>query len=231
MKHKLVLKPAWAQVMAYRKRYAHARIVLIDGNAGDGAGIMSNQSDLFDGPVFSVATPVLLNEIAEQAGHTDLYLCEKNYAKRRELREQFPHAVILADHNDVARFIAQQGNPYRYALWLSDPCGPAGQGVAAMRALGRQIPHCDYVVILNEGAIQRIAATKPESLAWAPHREKYPPMLEWQWWLKQLDRRYIARTGLVQQSPGFKFRMLVVANYLAETCRRAPFTEIREKNK
>jgi hypothetical protein len=229
IKHKLVGKPAWAQCAAYRAVWPDERILLIDGNAGDGIGVASDQIDLFDGQIISCPTPSLLADIADALGNADLWLCEKNPDKRSDLREQFPEATILSNHDHVAEHLRHLGQPYRYALWLSDPCGPSAQGVDAMRALGACCSRCDYVVILNEGSIVRMQSTKPASLRWATHRTKYPPMLDPQWWLENLNRRYLARTRVIHQSAGFNFRILVVANYLADAAHRPPFVEMFER--
>ena len=228
IKHGMVQKAVGGQVAAYRYRFPGAKIILIDGNAGDGFGVQLEQRDLFDGVRNSKPTPRILAELADRYGCT-LCLCEFKRKKRQLLEMQFPGALIVATQSEAAS-LAIQGD-YHYALWLSDPCGYAGHGVDQMRRLTLPVPRkvqrmmrSDFVVIFNENAVKRVIGVS-HSAYWQPH-QKYTPMLEPEWWLAQLSKRFLARTPIIKQSAGFHFRLLVVSDYLTDGVKRLRDVEI-----
>jgi hypothetical protein len=227
IKHGMAAKVVGAQVGAFRYRFRGARIILIDGNAGDGYGVELQQFDLF-GIHTSKPTPRILADLADEHDCT-LCLCEARQKKRVLLREQFPQAIITATHREAA--LLAIGGAYDYALWLSDPCGYAGHGVEHMSTIA--IPMCgkvqrimrsDFVIIFNEQAIHRVIGAS-HSPYWYPH-QKYAPMLEPAWWLQQLSKRFLARTPVIKQSPGFHFRMMVVSDFLTDGVTRLRGVEI-----
>jgi len=224
-KHRLDAKAVAGQVCAFRARYPGDRILLIDGNAGDGMGVVQTQSDLFDGDTLSQSTSQMLNELAEHVGGADVCLCDKDVRKRAILWQLYPQATILADHRDIPHIVRPE---HHYALWLSDPCGYAGHGVEYMRAVADRVL-CDFVVNLNEHALRRVFKTKGDK--WDTHRVKYQGMTEPAWWLDKLGKRLMARTRLIRASSNFNFRVMVIANFLADAARRAPFVEIIEKGR
>jgi len=208
-----------AQVAAFRRLFPDARMALIDGNAGDGVGVETGQADLFDGVRQSRPTPRLLADLARKHNAT-LCLCECDRVKRKMLIEGFPAATVVSSHREAAAF-ALKG--FNYALWLSDPCGYAGHGVEHMRTVA-DIFHSDFIIILNELALERVRGARG-SPHWLPH-QKYTPMLQPSWWLQQLPKRYLARSPLINQSPGFHFRLLVASNFLTDGVKRMRKVEI-----
>jgi hypothetical protein len=212
---------ASGQVAAFRCVCPDEPIVLIDGNAGDGVGVQLRQADLFEGPQFSRSTPKLLSDLADHHQAT-LCLCDHERAKRRLLAEKFPNAHVVASQQEAAEFAIDNG--FKYALWLSDPCGYAGHGVEHMHKVAVQIVRSDFIIVFNEGALLR-AVSVAHSPYWRKHQE-YAPMLAPSWWQQQLQKRYLARSQLINQSNGFHFRLLVASNFLSDAVRRQRKVEI-----
>jgi hypothetical protein len=228
IKHGMAKRVVGAQVGTFRYRFPKAKMILIDGNAGDGIGVELQQFDLFNGVRISKPTPRILAELADEHGCT-LCLCEANRKKRQLLKKQFPDVFIVASQQEAASF-AIRGH-YDYALWMSDPCGYAGHGVEHMRRLTvpvldkvQRIIRSDFVIVFNEHAVNRVLGAS-HSPYWKPH-QKYKPMLEPTWWLQQLSKRYLARTPVIKQSSGFRFRLIVVSDFLADGVKRLRNVEI-----
>jgi hypothetical protein len=228
IKHGMAERVVGAQVGAYRYRFPDAKMLLIDGNAGDGFGVELQQFDLFDGVRKSKATPHILAELADAHSCT-LCLCEAKREKRRLLRGQFPEALIVASQCEAATFAVRGG--YDYAMWLSDPCGYAGHGVEHMRRLTvpmsnnvQRIMRSDFVIIFNEHAVNRVVNVR-HSPYWQTH-QKYAPMLQPAWWLQQLSKRYLARTPVIKQSNNFNFRLLVISDFITDGVKRLRNIEI-----
>ena len=228
IKHGFVARIVSSQVAAYRYLHPSDRILLIDGNAGDGIGVCKAQGDLFEGELLSRPTPQLVTELGASIGNADVCLCESNRRKRAELFGRFgrmPGVTVIADNCEVWSVIRDQ---HRYALWLSDPCGPKGHGVQHMLTIDRRLP-CDFVIVFNETSTDRIAHTTKPNVAWQTSRRLYAPMLDPQWWIDSFRKRYLARSRLIRQSPNFGYRVMVIANCLADAARREPFNEIIER--
>jgi hypothetical protein len=220
IKHDIARKAVGAQIAAFRIRN-NGRILLIDGNAGDGYGVERPQADLF-GENPSCATAEMLVELAERDGNADVVLCEADKEKRSELAVRFPQAVIVGDHANAPHVADSR---YVYALWLSDPCGPSAHGVPHMRLLADRI-RSDFVVIFNEGwIITRLAGTVSDK--WKEARERYLPMVCPEWWTDALDRRHLARTSkIINGATNFKYRVLVISNFLSDGVKRKPMFEV-----
>jgi len=210
-----------SQANAYRWKHRGEQIVLIDGNAGDGEGVPLPQQDLFDDQVSSRPTPQIVTEVADEIGGADVLLCECDKAKRQRLAERFPRAVCLKNNSDVVAHIRPE---HRYALWLSDPCGPRDHGVETMRLIvQRPGLRSDFVIAFNQGFIERLEGTHHDD--WEPSRCRYLPMGDLAWWAEQLGKTRVARSRLIKQSNGFRFHVLIVANHLADIARPPRFDE------
>lgn len=217
LKHKLVRQAVGAQLAAFRIKHK-GRILLIDGNAGDGHGVELPQSDLFgDNP--SCATAEMMAGFAAKDGDADVVLCEADATKRAALAQAFPEAVVLADHADAPSVLRRE---HIFAIWLSDPCGPSAHGVAHMRSIADRV-RSDFVVVFNEGwIVSRCSNTK--SAHWAPHRAKYMPMVPPQWWADALGRAHVARTkAIINGAPNFRYRVLTISDHLTQGAMREPF--------
>jgi hypothetical protein len=225
IKHGLAGKAVSAQVAAFRRRFPTARMILVDGNAGDGEGVDVAQGDLFVGSHKSRPTPHLLSDLAKEHGCT-LMLCEQELRKRRLLVQAFPDALIVSDHAAAASYVIKEG--FNYALWLSDPCGPKGQGVEHMRQVALRILRSDFVIIFNEVGPHRFIGVK-HSPYWQKH-QKYVPMLQSEWWLEQIPKRNMARTQVIKQSSGFHFRLIVISDFLTDGVKRMRGIEITTRS-
>lgn len=222
VKHDLITKAVKAQIAAYRNRH-DGRIALIDGNAGDGEGVFIPEEGFFAfypglvEPLSSSPTAELLMQIAEEDRNADVILCERDPQRRAQLTQRFPLAQIISNNAQACECISSQ---VRWALWVSDPCGPSGHGHEAMASLAKRVP-IDFVIALNEGWINgRLRGTETSS-RWALARERYLPMANPQWWRQLLCRKYVARTHkLIRIAPNFRCRIMVVADYLSQGVRR-----------
>src|SRR5262245_2464497 len=223
IKHNFVAKIAASYIAAYRTRHPDDRILLIDGNAGDGKGV-EKDVDLFDRSIMSKPTPQILMDCAEFAANADIVLCEMDQHKRKELWKQFPETTIVASHPEI---ISQLRPYHRYAVWISDPCGPKGHGIEQMRQINRRVM-CDFIVILNEGSIKRVMGTTSDK--WKTSRQLYGSLIDAQWWLTQLDKRWVAQSDVIRASPNFHYRVWAISDFLADCTKRPPFTQHIERN-
>ena len=214
VKHGLLGVAVHGQLGAYRRLHPTARVLLIDGNAGDGLGVEVEQ-----GQPASRPTPQMLIDLAKSIGNADVCLCELARKKRKVLWRRYPGVPIVGDNSEALSAVRTY---HEHAFWLSDPCGPKGHCVASMRALDKLVP-CDFIVAFNEGPLIRMQGTHSH---WEKHLQRYGAMLEPKWWLDQLGKRYMARSRIISASKNFRFRLLVVADVLADAAWREPFTEI-----
>ena len=218
LKHDYANRLVHSQVYAYRANHSHNRILLIDGNAGDGLGAPRPQYDLFNGEQLSQTTSQVLCGISRRVGNCDVVLCDKDREKREQLMTHFPRVPIVERHSDIISFV----NGHKYVLWLSDPCGPRGHGPEYMAQVARLAPLSDFVIMFNEGAVRRIMGT--QSSCWQTSRENYGPLLEPRWWLHKLNKRFFVRTDrVIQASSGFRYRVLLVSNFIADQVKRGGF--------
>jgi hypothetical protein len=223
VKHGLAYKVVASQMSAYRVSHPNDRILLIDGNAGDGIGVpeLKDQRDLF-GPTFSRPTSQMMVELALADGNCDVILCEKDRKKRASLMHFFPEAIVLENHSEAVNYIRAH---HRYAIWMSDPCGASGHGVKHMVAVALRVL-CDFVVVFNEQFVmRRLAGVKKPNIGWDTSKERYGWMAYDQEWLRETGKSQLAKTVLFDGGPNFKYRVMVLANYLGRAARRYPFVE------
>lgn len=226
IKHRIVAQAIMAQI-GKAALMLGGRAILIDGNAGDGEGIELPQFDMFDEST-SRPTPKLLIDAAADHGF-DVVLCENNRKRRAELAARFPTAIVIGNHSKAIDHISDE---HAYALWVSDPCGPAGHGVDHMRRLAELVPCSDFVIVFNQTASYRIRGThKPATDRWTRANQTSRGLYNWMAdpneWAAVLDRQHIAATPVTTQSTGFCFRVLVISNSLANGASRRPFEVIK----
>lgn len=166
-KHTLLSSAVGGQVSAFRAKH-HGRILLIDGNAGDGEGVQQDQLDMF-GENPSCATAEYLVKLAKGMQDVDVLLCEVDRNKRIELAAKFPSAKIIVNHNTAPNYVTRD---HIYVLWLSDPCGPAEQGIEPMASVASMI-RSDFVLTFNEGFLHRLAGTKEGGAVVAEARPRH----------------------------------------------------------
>ena len=219
IKHNYLRQPVFGQAFSYRQTHPQDAIVLVDGNAGDGNGVPQAQLDLF-GENLSCATPALLVGIAQKIGNCNVLLCEKDRSRRGELRVKFPNITVIDNHENVAELV----NGYRYGIWLGDPCGPASQGMDAMRRFGSKL-RSDFVVTYNAGFVEeRLAGVKS---GWEKAQQLYLPLSDPDTWLRHLSRSHMSRTPVINASASFRYRILVITNWLSDAAKRRPFEVVR----
>lgn len=146
------------------------RMAIIDMHAGDGKGVLASQPDLFRGPksIASAATAIRLADAARREGVIcDVFLCERNRVSRRELVNQFSGVQIIGNHATLPDL-----TKYRWALTLNDPNGPRDHGDDVLRRIAKEVPLSDFLIVVNEIALDRIVGVKapsanPKALAWS----------------------------------------------------------------
>jgi hypothetical protein len=223
VKHALIHAAVKGQLASFRIKNPTKRILLIDGNAGDGAGVPLPQLDIF-GASLSAATPALLTDLAGKYD-AEVLLCEKDKATREKLAANFPNTRIISDHAGAPDCVGG----YDYAIWISDPNGPSGQGVDHMRCLSDRMKS-DFVIAFNERFVASIRNKIPNSddpaiiRAFEANNARYGQMTDPRWWASQLNRRRLAWTSAVHSiSNRFGCRVLTVANFLSDGAARKPF--------
>lgn len=229
VKHGLAYKIVVSQMMAYRVSHPDDRILLVDGNAGDGVGVpeLKDQNDLFGHQTTSRPTAQMMVELANDDGNADVVLCEKDQKKRASLMHLFRDVIVLENHSEAIRHIRPV---HKYAIWLSDPCGASHHGVDHMVAFdrklrGNRLP-CDFVVIFNEQFMDRLSGVHKPNKGWQTSKKLYLPMDDPQWWLQQTNKSVMARTVRFDGGPSFKYRVMLLSNYLGRAAQCRPFVEV-----
>jgi hypothetical protein len=225
IKFGLVQKFVESQAAAFRVRFGKApRVLLVDGNAGNGQGVHLPQPDLFLGDAIAKPTPSIICDLAERIG-ADALLCESKIVRRELLMHQFgKRATIIDDHDKVPSHLKD----YNYVLWLADPCGTKDLGHMAMREVALRVVTSDFVIVFNEGWLRRLRGVKEGEPGWCVSHERYMPMIDMDWWTDHLKKRQVGFTPIIPASPGHQFRMLIVSNYLADAVKRHPTIRIRK---
>lgn len=198
-------------------RPAGKGICLVDANASDGIGVDEPQGDLWE-PKKSQSTAEVAIQTAEAVGG-DVILCEIDIAKRAVLKQRFghlPNVTITSHHREAHKYLNERS--YAYILWISDPCGPAGQGVQEMRDAA-QHPNIDFVIVFNEGFVRNqlrgIKKANPDPRALASYRSsqrKYGWTLNYPEWARRLRRSRITVSRYQRQTARFNFRIFIVSN-------------------
>jgi len=217
-KHELIEIVAKAQDAAFAQMYPGAKMLFADMHAGVGDGIEKPQLDLL-GKNLSISTAELLFRMGCMR-ECDVVLCEEKPERRERLHRRFPDTEILENHKLLPKRVAG----YDYALCISDPNGPASQGVDIMHQISETVPFADFVCTLNVGFIRRVNGTGSR---WETAKGRYGEMDDPDWWLAHVRRKHLAQTSIIHGSNGFRYRILVVSNGLTQPCRRRPFMVIR----
>jgi hypothetical protein len=231
IKHDGLKKVLTAQLGMYRNKNDE-RVALCDAHAGDGNGVALPQGDLFDGVCLSVATAPLIVTMAERDGNADVFLCERNAAKRASLAAKFPGATILSDHAELpGRLIGR----YRYAQTISDSCGPKEQGMECLRKIALMIPRADFFIVCNAFLLRDNLRDLAEPTAGSSRhykaayvtRERYAHLADLERYPIELNRKHMSATDEIPMSNRFKPRIMVVSNFLSDGAKRKPFKVIK----
>lgn len=237
-KHGQVGRALTQRLRAIVKRLKPIRILLIDGNAGDGRGVYvpGNLQP-------SNTTAHLLIEQAldyRKCGIVvDVILCEKNRKRRKFLEydlrrwcSQLDEFVqFIGDHKGVIEHIHHN---YDYVLWLSDPNGYAHHGEfsangehpfmpheSPMFRLAHMVEHCDFLILFNATTLEAIesegksSGKKGSDSALAAYRKARARriMLKKSYFADVLELPYLAgQVNIQKQSPRFGYRILLVSS-------------------
>lgn len=236
-KHGQVGRAVAQRLISMVKRLKPQRILLIDGNAGDGHGVGV--------PGRLLTSETTAHILIRQAIHyrtlgynVDVILCEKKRINRKSLehylRQWCPYlddfVRIIGDHHHVIEHIHHS---YDYVVWLSDPAGYSHHGEfsgngehpprpheSPMFRLTHIVPHCDFFILFNETTL---TSTKSEGkshgkqrslLALANYRKTRVRriMLRKSYFADVLELPYLARqVNLQKQSPRFGYRIILVS--------------------
>ena len=231
-KHFLLSAVIRGQCFAWRASSC-ASLVLVDLTAGDGKGVVLPQPDFFL-DALSWSTPEILQRMASEIVSVVVVLCEAHAGRRIQLQQQFPQATVLA-HSDMLLPVLKAMSP-QYSLVLSDPNGLRGHNIAVMEALAAQRWVTDFVCTFNENAWQRVMGLQPPLALAAPIvHQAFATQAQYRWmgnpqcWRRRLHKTYVARTRhVMHQSNNFRYRVLVVSNFLSQviTRKRHTFWEV-----
>jgi hypothetical protein len=225
-KHEVACKAATGQLAMARKVFPAVRMVIVDGNAGEGMGVEPAQPDMFM-DVRSESTPELAVRLGREF-NCDVVLCEKRADRRLKLTERFGRetlVTILDDHGKAPAIAAARS--YQYALTISDPCGPSGHGVEQfLQRISHIVERSDFITILNMKFLFRLDGVHTPNKGWDRSKELYSPMRHASYWMQALGRRRASQTEVFNSSNGFSWRMFVIANHLSSGATRRPFSEV-----
>lgn len=218
-------------------------------HAGDAKGVPHPQGDFFRVNE-STTTPAMFERLSEKYGFPVL-LCEKDKKSRASLAERFEDfaVAVIGDHAKAPDFIEALNPRPGWAVCISDPNGHGSLGVEHMARLGRLIPRMDFVIVYPQGSMERVKGVcdnwrdrvddapqtvlncfKSEEVAgWmlGDELDKHGDFLPSPEWVHRLDRSRMAVTRVINASRNFRYRVMVVSNYLPQGITRDPlFQEI-----
>lgn len=223
--------------------------LIIDFNAGDAKGVTPPQGDMFRVSE-STTTPAIAERVCDKYGWDGL-LCEINRKHRTSLVERFPQFAVIGDHANAPSFVENMKPLPTNGVCTSDPNGHGQHGIEHMAKLGQIVRKLDFVIVHPYGALMRhlgvnkegnddhhkngaaVAASRAavEKYEWMRDQDNldrwgdYLPSLEW---AVRLGRTRMATTRVISASRGFRYRIMVVSNYLPHGITRNPlFQEIR----
>lgn len=220
LKHDLLAQAIQGQMMKYIVTHPGHLVLGVDGNAGDGHGVLKLQLD-WERPNMSPTTSDIFNRLKCKYPHTmDAVLCEKDLSRREELVRRYQGVAIIGNNSAAPEHVLRE---HRYGLWSSDPTGAAGHNIDAMIEFSKRLPS-DFVVVVNFNWLNRF--TNKANARLAPH-QKYSWMSEPAAWADKLNRRHVWQTPLYTMSASFHYRVLVIANYISDGVKRRPFEAVR----
>ena len=239
-KHRVLERIATAQANAFRIHHQQARILLIDTHAGDAQGIGEPQLNFFENEI-SRPSPLALADIFCSIGAADLMVCERRAERRESLRKNVSlivPSVQIFDNNQ--RLLDVNLKLYDWALILCDPCGYSSRGegfpMAVLHHIMSRIPS-DLIATFNQGSVDRIKAVADEPMesdtpqvsGMRKAKQNYMWIEDLSQWAARLNRRCAARSKVVRQSRGFRFRLIVVADYFSSHINQRDWEIYRER--
>jgi len=206
--------------------------VIVDMHAHDGGQVESSQISLFDDPSGTSSAAMAL--LTAQRHRCDLVLCERNRQRLSQLRARIGSqaaargvkAQFLNNHHKLLDLDWAQ---WSWAIVLNDPNGPSEHGLDVMAHIAaQQRLRADFVVMVNEGAVLRIAGVCDEVqhtdfghtngaqiIALRKKRHVYEWMNDADQWRERLGKRYVARSTYVTNGKGYRGRLLLLSDSLA----------------
>lgn len=224
VKHDCVEDLVEAQKCAFRIKDDDTTITFIDTNAGDGLGIRKPQQRfVFDSTQdidgeFSEPTALMLAHLANKSGPARFIACEKDEARRESLRREIipivPSAIILEDN----RLLLDMRFDKSHAIVVTDPCGFVDLPIPVLQHIGKCTRSADFILTINLAAYYR-----PKGLGDRFQKKNLWIEEDWTRFAMLFNRKCVARTKhVIQQSNGFRFRLMVVANYFADRINNHP---------
>ena len=229
-KHYLIKRAAGGQVSILAKNNTTDRGVIIDMHAGDGDGGTLPQLSLWE-EALSDASPFIANRLANTVYPTpDIILCESHVASRHQLDECFRNqrnVRILPNNHSLLKLDFSQ---YSWGLVLNDPNGPRDHSVDVLEFLSRSINYIDFIIVVNEGGIERHLGLRDHPLGDSKNatmirqayetRERYKWMLDPDQWRIKLGRKKVAWSTSPVINSAFRGRVIVAANFLSQVFSR-----------
>jgi len=211
-----------------------SRVLVVDMHAGDSAGAKAIQPDLFAGDE-SRATPWVAIDAAERMRRNgmlcDLLLFERSHKARTELTTRLAGLDLRISGNHERLLKANGLDQYAFAIVLNDPNGPGRHGDRVLAYLAKAIRRCDFIIVVNEGSLQRLAGVSDEQAAGsfaanvAAARDGHLWRLDAAEWAWRLERRFALRSRMLIGNTAMKARLLLITN--APPMRTPPnFTKI-----
>lgn len=229
-KHQLVKRAAGGQAAILTKQFSENRGVIVDMHAGDGKGSTLPQFAFWE-EALSDASPFIANRLANTLSPIpDIILCESHFASRHQLDGCFRNqrnVKILQNNHSLLKIDFSQ---YAWGLTLNDPNGPRDHSVDVLEFLSQSMSKMDFIIVVNEGGIERHLGLKDRPLGTAKNatlvrqayetRERYKWMLDPEQWRTKLNRRRVAWSLRPVMNSAFHGRVIVVANYLSSVFSR-----------
>jgi hypothetical protein len=203
------------------------KVRIADMHAGDGIGVEPSQFRLAFMPQDSAATPLITYDVAkllrEHGVGVDHYLCEINSRTRKRLARLARNmgAKLISDHAELPDIVG-----YRWGLYINDPNGPGKHGDATLTRIARRERTSDFIIVVNESALSRIAGVKTPTpgFSWARTPEDIAAFQEnhaWRSdpgeWAKRLHRSSVLASRSTYGSHAMKGRILLVSNCCQNT--------------
>ena len=228
-KHNLFKQVASAQIVILNLKIKGQGLI-VDMHAGDGNGIEKHQLVLpflekeFHEYMLSEPSPRLADKWARQCTPiAEVILCEKQADHRAHLEHFFAshtHVRIYPNHNLLEK---EDLSRYAWIFVFNDPNGPAWHGITVLDHIA-QHPKADFLIVVNELAIQRHSALSPQGPVGESPRiqgaratsQRDVWMLDPENWQRRLNRQWVAWHRTTINNPAFHGRVIVASNYLNE---------------
>lgn len=234
-----ILKKVINSYAGVARHFKYGTGLAIDMHAGDAKGVPHPQGDFFR-ITESTTSPAILYQIAQEHQNFDILLCELLKNRRDSLSQAFPHARILKDHSLAADYLKLLNKLPSWAIVVNDPCGHGKHGIDHMEAIGKILRRVDFVIVHPYGSLCQHLAVDPnvKDTDNALVRRVRETIIDYEWmrdekaidrdgnklpsieWADRLNRKHLACTRVINASPRFRYRVIVVSNFLTDAIKR-----------